>query len=84
MWWYESSSIILVLGACGACSVSIIYALCVNMRLSRCRKIKCCCLDCDRTIETAEEMAMEFQHDERRQSNPPQSNVTTTGSEAVV
>jgi hypothetical protein len=46
--------------------------------LSRCKRIQCCCLDCDRTVETAEEMAMEFQHDERRQSNA-QSNVTTTG-----
>ena len=77
-WWMNASSVILILGACSACSVSIIYAVCVNMRLSRCKRIQCCCLDCDRTVETAEEMAMEFKHDERRQSNAGQSNVTTT------
>ena len=65
-WWLNASSIILIMGACSACSVSIIYAICVNMRLSRCRKISACCFNCDRDVETAEEMAMEFKHDEER------------------
>ena len=65
-WWLNASSIILIMGACSACSVSIIYAICVNMRLSRCKTISCCCFNCDRTVETAEEMAMEFKHDEDR------------------
>lgn len=66
MWWLNASSVILILGACSACSVSIIYALCVNMRLSRCRRIRALCCSCDRDVETAEEMAMEFKHDEDR------------------
>lgn len=65
-WWLNASDIILIMGASGACCVSIIYAVCVNMRLSRCRTIKCCCLNCDRDIETAEEMAMELEADEHR------------------
>ena len=79
MWWLNASSVILILGACSACSVSIIYALCVNMRLSRCKTISCCCFNCDRTIETAEEMRMELEADKERMSGekkppkPPES-----------
>jgi hypothetical protein len=32
------------------------------MRLSRCRKIRCLCFSCDRDLETAEEIAMELEH----------------------
>lgn len=64
-WWLNSSSIILVLSATGACCVSIIYGVCVNMRLSRCSRIKCLCCECIRDVETAEEMAMELEHQKK-------------------
>ena len=47
---------------CGSCGIACIYAFCSSMRLSRCRKIRCLCFSCDRDLETAEEIAMELEH----------------------
>ena len=69
MWWLNASSIILIMGAAGTCCVSIIYAFCINMRMSRCRTIKCCGCICDRDVETAEEMALELEHDKHNNNN---------------
>ena len=67
MFWLNSAELILMMGACATCSVSIIYAVCVNMRLSRCARINACCFSCDRDVETAEEIAMELANDRNRQ-----------------
>jgi len=68
-WWNSSADLILVLGASGGCCVSIIYAVCVNMRMSRCKTIRACGCICDRDVETAEEMKMELEHDNHGQQN---------------
>jgi len=62
MWWNSSADLILVCAAVGSCCVGLIMGTCQSMRLSRCRKIKCCCFECDREVETAEEMKMELEH----------------------
>jgi len=61
-WWHNSSDLILVSAALGSCCVGLIMGTCQSMRLSRCRRIKCFCCECDRDVETAEEMKIELEH----------------------
>jgi hypothetical protein len=74
-WWLSSSSLILMMGAGATCCASLIYAFCSSMRLSRCSRIKCCCFECIRDVETAEEMAMELEHQQQPQSQPQSTNI---------
>ena len=62
MFWLNSADLVIVIGAVGSCGIACIYAFCSSMRLSRCRKIRCLCFSCDRDLETAEEIAMELEH----------------------
>ena len=56
-WWYEASSVILMIGSCGV----FIGGLCFQMRHSRCEKISCLCglFSCERKIMTLEEQEID-------------------------
>ena len=79
MFWLNSSELILVLGAIGACVGGIITVYCTQQRLSRCSSIKCCCglIECKRDVETAEEIQMELDAiaDNQAQKNKPNENI---------
>jgi hypothetical protein len=66
MWWLEGSSVILILGAMGACA----GGLCFQMRHSRCEKISLCCgaFRCERKIMTLEEQDADSKAEERHHS----------------
>ena len=72
-WWLDSSDFVLVSGALFAGSTACLVAFCSNMRRSRCTKVSCCCISCDREIESDElvqaELAMEAQNKPRPRSN---------------
>ena len=67
-WWLNSSSIILVMTTFGVCLTGLIVACCRNMRMSRCAKIKVCCCEFVRDVETTEEMELEMQN--QKTDNP--------------
>ena len=61
-WWLNVSELILLTGALGACCGGFIALVCSNMRMSRCKKIKCCCFECDRENLTPEEYNKELEN----------------------
>ena len=63
MWWFSGAEVILVMSAFGACCSGLIVAYCRSQRQSRCNKITICCgcFQCERDVETVEEMALEQQ-----------------------
>jgi len=71
MWWYNASSIILLLGATTACITGIVVAICSQQRQSRCSKINCCCgmFSCERDIMSDDLAKAELEH----QPAPPVS-----------
>lgn len=70
-WWLNVSELILLTGALGACCGGFIALVCSNMRMSRCKKIKCCCFECDRENLTPEEYnkELENQHEIEHQAH---------------
>lgn len=76
-WWLNASSVILILGSSTACITAIIYACCSSMRSSRCKKIKCCCFECDREIMSDDLAKMELEHQQPPvavKTQPPNSS----------
>jgi len=47
-WWLNSVEIVFVIASAGACFGGFTALICSNMRMSRCVRIRCCCLECDR------------------------------------
>ena len=67
-WWYEASSVILMIGSCGV----FIGGICFQMRHSRCERINFCCglFSCERKIMSLEEQSIDLP------PATPQENVT--------
>ena len=47
-WWLNPIELVFVAGSAGACIGGFIALVCSNMRMSRCKTIRCCCLYCER------------------------------------
>jgi len=72
MWWLDSSDMVLVLGASGACLTGLVVAWCQQQRKSRCSSINICCgvVKCSRTVESDElVLAEEANERNQRQTN---------------
>ena len=59
-WWLNSVELVFIVGSVGACCGAFIALFCSNMRQSRCKKIKCCCFECDRENLTENEYMAEI------------------------
>lgn len=78
-WWLNSVELVFIVASCGACIGGFTALVCSNMRMSRCSKIKCCCLYCEREnlseTEYAEELEnqheIEGQLNQKKQSSAP-------------
>ena len=68
-WWLNASSIILVMTTTGVCLTGLILACCRNMRMSRCNRIKMCCCEFIRDVESAEELELELQNQSAEKNN---------------
>lgn len=64
-WWNEPTALILVFGAFCAGFGGCIAIICSNIRMSRCKYIKCCCLECLRENLTAAEYLKELEHQQK-------------------
>lgn len=64
-WWNEPTALILVFGAFCAGFGGCIAIICSNIRMSRCKYIKCCCLECLRENLSAAEYLKEIEHQQK-------------------
>jgi hypothetical protein len=64
-WWNEPTALILVFGAFCAGFGGCIAIICSNIRMSRCKYIKCCCLECLRENLSAAEYLKELEHQQK-------------------
>ena len=64
-WWNEPTALILVFGAFCVGFGGCIAIICSNIRMSRCKYIKCCCLECLRENLTATEYLKELEHQQK-------------------
>jgi hypothetical protein len=60
MWWLNSVELVFMVASVGACCGGFVALVCSNMRMSRCKKIKCCCFECDRENLSEKEYAQEI------------------------
>ena len=78
MFWLNSAELILVIGAIGGCISGVLTVYCTQQRMSRCRSIKCCCglMECQRDVESPEEIQMELDAiaESQSQHKPPEKN----------
>lgn len=59
-WWNEPTALVLIFGAfCAGCG-GFIAIICSNLRMSRCKYFKCCCIEVYRENLTPEEYAQEM------------------------
>ena len=76
-WWLEPVSLVFVVGSAGGCLGGFFALLCSNMRMSRCKKIQCCCglFTCDRENLSESEYSSEIENQHSiEQHNRPRSN----------
>ena len=82
MWWLDSSDMVLVLGASGACLTGLVVAWCQQQRKSRCSSINICCglVKCSRTVES-DELVLAEEANERNQQQRNSVPVRGAGDE---
>lgn len=76
-WWLNSVELAFIVASIGACCGGFVALFCSNMRQSRCKKIKCCCFECDRENLTESEYMAELDnqhHIENSMSQPSSHN----------
>ena len=82
MWWLDSSDMVLVLGASGACLTGLVVAWCQQQRKSRCSSINICCglVKCSRTVES-DELVLAEEANERNQQQRNSAPARGAGDE---
>ena len=61
-WWLNPIELVFVAGSAGACMGAFVALVCSNMRMSRCKKITCCCLECIRENLSEEQYKEELEN----------------------